>query len=129
ILVADLNGYPVGHLFIHFGAGNLIFADGHTRAYHYALRVLAPLRGYGIGTRLIAEGESMMQVRGFRWATIAVARDNLRARQLYERLGYRVFTDIPGHWSYVDPDGNTHHVHEPSWGLQKHLAHLPADES
>jgi ribosomal protein S18 acetylase RimI-like enzyme len=121
ILVADSNNFPIGHLFVQFISTDTDIADGDSRAYLYSLRVMEMFRGYGIGTRLIQEAETIVQDRGFQWCTIGVAKDNTPAQRLYERLGYRVFADDPGRWSYIDHKGHTRHVNEPCWLLQKQI--------
>jgi ribosomal protein S18 acetylase RimI-like enzyme len=120
-LVADLNDYPIGQLFIQFAAARAIFADGRARAYLYALRVMPSFQRRGIGTRLIRAAERALLSRGYQWSTIAVAKDNTGARRLYERLGYRIFTDDPGRWHYVDQSGCERLMVEPSWVLEKNL--------
>jgi len=50
-----------------------------------------------------------------------VSRDNLDARRLYERLGYRVVAGDPGRWSYLDEHGIRHDVNEPAWRMEKKL--------
>jgi ribosomal protein S18 acetylase RimI-like enzyme len=120
-LVAAIKDYPVARLAIQISSGNIHYADGRDRAYIYAIHVMTPLQGLGIGTCLIEAAESILAQRGFRWATIAVAKTNLQARRLYERLGYRVFRQDPGQWSFTDPDGKLHQVNEPSWGMVKEL--------
>lgn len=122
LLVADLKGYPVGRLFLQIARGNPLFADGSTRAYLYALHVMEPLRGSGIGTALVDAAEALLRDLGFQWVTIAVEKTNEGALRLYRRLGYEVFRDDPGRWSYTDPAGETHHVEEPTWVMRKRLA-------
>jgi len=121
ILVADSNHFPIGHIFILFISHERTFADGKKRAYLYSLRVMDMFRGYGVGTCLIQAAESAMQERGFDWSIIAVAKGNQAARRLYERLGYRVFGEDPGRWSYSDHEGKARQVHEPCWLLHKRL--------
>jgi ribosomal protein S18 acetylase RimI-like enzyme len=70
---------------------------------------------------LIQEAEGIIQDRGFQWCTIGVAKDNHSARRLYERLGYRVFAEDPGQWSYIDHEGRTRQVSDPCWLLQKQI--------
>lgn len=120
-LVAAINDYPVARLAIQISSGNINYADGHDRAYIYAVHVMPALQGLGIGTHLIEAAESVLIERGFQWVTIAVAKENLQARRLYERLGYRVFRQDPGQWSFTDPNGRLHKVNEPSWGMVKAL--------
>lgn len=122
MLVADVNDFPVGQVFIQFESVESRFADGSQRAYLYSLRVLEPFRRRGLGTQLILSAEEAIRARGYAWSTIAVAKDNPGARRLYERLGYQVFDDDPGRWSYNDPAGKRHQVNEPAWILQKQLA-------
>ncbi|MBI5669058.1 MAG: GNAT family N-acetyltransferase [Chloroflexi bacterium] len=118
ILVADCNGFPVGHIFIQFIEPD----DGsRRRAYLYSFRVMEMFRGQGIGTRLIEEAEAVIRQRGYPWITISVAKDNPDAKRLYERLGYRVFGEDEGRWRYVDHRGNLRSVHEPCWLLQKQI--------
>ncbi len=96
-------------------------ADGQTRAYIFAVRVRPAWRGQGIGTRLMDALEDDLRQRGFVWATLLVARDNLRARVFYERRGYRVVGPDPGRWHYTTPEGRVRRVVEPSWRMQKTL--------
>ena len=51
LLVADLNGYPVGRIALVFSGGNPLYANGRTRAYLYSLQVISFLQGLGIGNR------------------------------------------------------------------------------
>jgi ribosomal protein S18 acetylase RimI-like enzyme len=113
MIVADCNDFPIGQVFVQLTPGE--------RAYLYALRVMEMFRGQGIGTALIAEAERLATGRSIYRATIAAAKDNPRARELYERQGYRVYADDPGYWSYVDHKGVNQFVHEPCWLLEKRL--------
>lgn len=121
MLIADLNGYPIGRLFIQFRSSNSTFSDGHTRAYLYSFFVLDMFRRQGIGTRFMRIAESILLRRQFQYATIAVAKDNPQAMQLYERLGYCVFDESDGKWQYHDHLGTLQTVYEPSWLLEKKL--------
>lgn len=121
MLLADMNDFPIGHIFIQLRSSNTRIADGVSRAYLYSFRVMDLFQGKGIGTRLIQEAESILIDRGFGIVTIAVAKDNNGALRLYERLGYRKFADDPGKWSYIDHKGFTHYVEEPCWLLKKSL--------
>jgi ribosomal protein S18 acetylase RimI-like enzyme len=121
MLVAATGDFPIGMVFIQFQSLEHKVADGRSRAYLYSLPVMEMFRGKGVGTRLIQEAESLIQDRGFQWATIAVAKDNHNARRLYERLGYGIFKDDPGQWSFLDHRGQVRHVSEPCWLLQKNL--------
>jgi ribosomal protein S18 acetylase RimI-like enzyme len=130
MLLADLNGYPIGQVFILFGQPAKTFgaqfkkmtrANQELRGYLYALRVMDHFRGMGIGTRLLAEAEHLLLEHDNAWATISVAKINERALKLYERLGYRIYGEDAGRWSYVNHLGEIIQVHEPCWMLEKFL--------
>jgi ribosomal protein S18 acetylase RimI-like enzyme len=121
LLIADSNNFPVGHVSIQFIGPEYGIPEADKRAYLYSLRVMEMFRGYGIGTCLIQEAEFMILKRGYFWSTIAVAKNNIRARQLYQRLGYAIFAEDPGQWSYVDHRGKTREINEPCWLLQKNI--------
>jgi len=122
MLVADVDGYPVGQVFVQLTSSDHVFADGRQRGYLYSLRVKEPFQRQGLGTRLIQAAEAALRQRGYSWAVIAAAKENPSARRLYERLGYRVFTEDPGHWQYTDTEGVVHTVVEPCWVLEKRLS-------
>ncbi len=120
ILVADSNNFPIGNIFILFlNPENTPKTE--KRAYLYSLRVMEMFRGCGIGTQLIQEAENLMANRHYRWSTIAVAKTNHGAQRLYERLGYEIFGEDPGNWSYFDHEGRARQVQEPCWLLQKEI--------
>ncbi len=113
MLVADLNGFPVGQVWV-----DVIPTD---YAYLYALRVMEPLQGTGIGTHLIASAEALARGHSYRQIQLAVEKTNTRARRLYERLGYRIFSQRVDVWSYTDQHGETHWVQEDVYGMRKML--------
>jgi len=119
MLLADSNNFPVGHVFIQFKDPDE--PDDEGRAYLYSFRVMEMFRGHGIGTWLLQESENIALDRGLEWMTIAVAKDNDGARRLYERLGYHIYAEDSGRWSYLDHKGIVRHVNEPCWMLQKNL--------
>lgn len=119
ILLADCNNFPIGHIFILLKNGNGAIGEGSHHAYFYSLRVMEMFRNQGIGTRLIQEAETLVKDQGFMQATIAVAKDNRSALRLYQRLGYQIFAEDSGRWSYVDHHGQTQQVNEPCWFLEK----------
>jgi len=119
LLVAEVEGRVVGQIFLQVDSA---FAGGDGRAaYLYALRVRPENRNRGIGTELVREAESVLRQRGFSRVLISVAQDNDAARRLYERLGYEVFGDDPGNWSFFDDQGQPQEVHEPAFLLDKML--------
>ncbi len=113
MFVADVHNFPVGQVVI----------DVTTRsyAYLYALRVLEPFRGLGIGTELLNIGDRVACEHGFDQIQLAVEKSNTRARRLYERHGYHIFTERVDVWSYVDQYGQTHWVQEDVYGMRKLL--------
>lgn len=121
ILVADLNGFPVGRLFMQFQSKDSRLADGTQRAYLYSFNVLEFLRGQGIGTNLLQYAEALLIQRGFTIATIAVAKENTQALRLYTRHGYKIFSETEGKWRYIDHQGQIQHKHEPAHILLKTL--------
>lgn len=129
LLIAAVDEYPVGRLFLQWVSSNPTLADGRTRAYLYSFQVHEMLQGRGIGTALLQEAESRIQARHYRQILIAVAKDNPRAQMLYQRFGYRVIRDDPGEWDYVDHNGVTRHVVEPCWIMEKRLHRLRQEES
>lgn len=118
MLVADFNHFPIGQI---FGQINPAAALQPSRAYFYSLRVMDMFRGHGIGSWLLHEAEKYAQSRECERAAIAAAKDNPRARRLYERKGYRVISEDRGEWSYVDHLGRVQQVREPCWVLEKPL--------
>jgi ribosomal protein S18 acetylase RimI-like enzyme len=122
MLVADLNGFPVGQVYLQFSASNTEIADGFYRAYLYAFRVIDHLRGCGIGSRLLAAAEAELLARDFKVLMLQVAKTNYSALRLYQRHGYRVKGEEAGIWSYIDHRGITQNVNEPVWVMQKELA-------
>ncbi len=91
-------------------AGDEDAADGMRSGYFYGLRVFGPFQRLGLGRALVRRGEGLLRERGFRYATIAVDRENTSARRLYERLGFRAIRERHRSWSYVGPDGGTPRV-------------------
>jgi GNAT superfamily N-acetyltransferase len=51
--------------------------------------IVAPgCEGRGVGSVLIAKGEEWARAQGYRWLTLSVFVQNVRAREVYKRLGY-----------------------------------------
>ncbi len=124
MLVADLNGFPVGQVYIQFIAGNAAIADGYSRAYLYAFRVIDHMRRCGIGSKLLEVAESELLARRFQIVMLQVAKHNEEALRLYQRHQYKVMGEDAGIWSYIDHRGVSQNVNEPVWVMQKQLARL-----
>ncbi len=84
-IAEDANGVALG--FIHLQAGTDYYnCEEHG---HIADVIVAPEgEGGGIGRVLIAKGEEWARSQGYRWLTLSVFAQNLRAREVYKRLGY-----------------------------------------
>lgn len=121
MLVADVNDFPIGRLFIQFRKQNSRISDGKRRAYLYSFCVLDWFQGRGIGTQLIQAAETILSKRHYEVATIAVAKENEGALRLYQRQGYHIFGEEEGRWRYYDHRNRLCHVHEPCWLLEKLL--------
>lgn len=119
LLVVENEGEIVGQIFIHLKSKwNHHFPPDKT-GYLHSFRVKPRCRMMGIGTSLLHEAEEMLLDYGFSRAVISVAKDNAPARMMYEKLGYTIFTEDPGEWSYFDDKGILNHIIEPSFVLAK----------
>jgi ribosomal protein S18 acetylase RimI-like enzyme len=122
IWVADLPGTGlVGQALVQLICDRPELADGSTRGYVYAFRVRRQFRSHGLGSRIMHMVEDDLVKRGYEKVTLNVAKDNPRARELYERLGYRAVAHEPGIWSYQDHLGAWRQVNEPAWRMEKAL--------
>jgi len=121
MLLADVNGWPIGQIFIQLETYDDFYPDVSKRAYLYSFRVMDAFRNQGIGTALVRESEAILREREYLSVSIAVAKDNPGARRLYERLGFHVYSEDAGRWHYVDHEGRTRQVVEPVWLMEKDL--------
>ncbi|HNT54291.1 MAG TPA: GNAT family N-acetyltransferase [Anaerolineaceae bacterium] len=123
IWLADFQGDIIGQVFIQLDCDRPELANGSDRAYLYSFRVRPAYRGRGLGSRMVAVVENDLRQRGYRTLTLNVARDNPRAQQLYQRLGFEITAPEPGFWSYPDQHGVWHQMEEPAWRMEKELQH------
>jgi ribosomal protein S18 acetylase RimI-like enzyme len=121
ILVAEVEGFIVGQIFVHFTCPWPVPGADRPAGYLYAFRVRPTHRGRGIGRGLLFEAERTLTAAGSTHAVIAVSQDNLDARRLYERMGYDWLAEDPGTWTYRDDRGRSHMVSEPAHLLVKEL--------
>jgi GNAT superfamily N-acetyltransferase len=84
-IAEDERGIPLG--FVHLERGkDYYYLEKHG---HIANVIVAQEgEGRGIGRMLIEKGEEWAKIQGYRWLTISVFAQNLRAREVYQRLGY-----------------------------------------
>ena len=109
-LVAWLGEVPVGHLDLRWqGAEESPIAQQYLAEYPElnGIVVLPEYRSQGIGTRLIAAAEQIARERGFREVCLGVNIENVRARSLYTRLGYRDWGHgvVEAYWLLPDQHG------------------------
>jgi ribosomal protein S18 acetylase RimI-like enzyme len=114
ILLAELEGQVVGQVIVQLGTSHPAIADGETTGYLHALRVRPGHRNRGVGTALLEEAEKQLRGLGYRQVAIAAAKENPRARKLYERFGFRAIAEDPGEWSFVDDQGRVQSISEPA---------------
>jgi ribosomal protein S18 acetylase RimI-like enzyme len=116
MLVADLNGFPVGQAWLDLTKRRL-----EQIGYIWAVRVFPILRNLGIGTVLMRAAEDVLSERAFELAEVGVEKDNPDARRLYERLGYVHVGELREDYGYTTPDGvRGWHVVD-QWILRKRL--------
>ena len=111
----------IGQAFVQLSCDRPELADGCSRAYVYSFRVRQQYRHAGLGTRMMEVVENDLRRRGVSRVTLNVSKENRRALELYQRLGYNVIAHEPGRWSYQDHKGNWQHVSEPAWRMEKKL--------
>jgi ribosomal protein S18 acetylase RimI-like enzyme len=102
MLVADRGDFPVAQAWLDFRPGRLFV---HPKLW--AVRVMEPLQGLGIGGRLISAAEQAAHGIGHPCLELGVERSNPRARVFYEALGWRVVREHRDNYSYTTPDGRT----------------------
>jgi GNAT superfamily N-acetyltransferase len=84
-IAEDAGGSPLG--FIHLHAAT----EHYNREEHGHVEdiIVAPEgEGRGVGRALLEKAEEWARGRGYRWLTLNVFAENLRAREVYRRLGY-----------------------------------------
>jgi ribosomal protein S18 acetylase RimI-like enzyme len=122
IWIAEMPGKGIiGQLFIQLNCDRPELADGIHKAYMYAFRIRPDFRSKGLGSLMLQIIEEDLRRRGFSTLTLNVAKDNPRARQLYERSGFSTTSEEPGIWSYPDDKGIWQQVYEPAWRMEKPL--------
>lgn len=110
-LITWHNEQPVGHGLVKWGGVEDNFVAPHLQEGCpdiEDLRVLEPLQSRGIGSQILDHAEELARARGNKLIGLSAetASDN-RARQLYERLGYRDIGigEFTERYEYVDKEG------------------------
>lgn len=85
---AEVEGRPVGELYLFKYLPDPIFADGHNRAYLCAFRIIHALRGQGYGSGLLQAVCYHAKQLGFSSLTIGVEQTQPQNLRLYQRFGF-----------------------------------------
>jgi ribosomal protein S18 acetylase RimI-like enzyme len=111
-LIAWSGARAVGHVLVRWrgtSSAEVVWLLGGDERHPYveALLVHPSFRSRTIGSQLLAAAERLAHDRGHRRIGLAVAVENVRARALYDRLGYRDagIGDVSSSWSHVDETG------------------------
>lgn len=97
-LVASVQDFPVGQLFLWYDRNDPALANGTDTVSVTALRVWPPFRRRGIASRLNQAAERIARQRGFKVVTIGADLDNQPARRLYLAWGYEEFMESTYEW-------------------------------
>ncbi len=120
--VAELPAWGIlGQVFVQLLSKQAEMADGKQRAYVHSFRVRSEFQDAGLGRVLMDQVEADLKLRGFTEVCLNVAKDNPKARSIYEHFGYQVINKDPGIWWYYDHNNELQHVNEPSWRMLKEL--------
>jgi len=111
----------LGQVFIQLQCDRPELCNGIDRAYLYGFRVRPAFRSCGVGSAMLRVVDRDLIERGYRFLTLNVARENVDAIRLYQRLGFQIVAPEPGRWQYVDDEGRTRDVNEPAWRMEKML--------
>lgn len=120
MLVADLDGFPVGQAWMDFRP-----EPGRVVPKVWAMRVLPECRGSGIGSRLMRELERCAWRKGCSELQLYVEKDNMEARRFYERLGWRITGERADNYSYLTPAGVREFVPLDLWVFVKSRPTVP----
>lgn len=112
-LVAWADDRAVGHALVRWGGPTnpelrWLLGARERHPYVEALLVHPALRSRSVGSQILAAAEALVRERGLGRIGLAVAVENVRARALYDRLGYRDpgLGEFANAWSYVDEQGD-----------------------
>lgn len=130
MLVADVNGYPVGQIWI-----DIRRKREESVGILWALRVYPFLQRLGIGTALMEAAEDLLREIGFEYSELGVEKSNHDARRLYEHLGYRHMGERVDTLKYKGTKGDIRTMTVDQWILRKklmrnerHRPHLVTEE-
>ena len=90
-LVAESGGRVLGNLL-------LLTRRDSRRARIYSVVVDPQARGLGVAQQLVESAHTAAAERGCDAVSLEVRSDNLAARRLYAKLGYRTQAEMPGYY-------------------------------
>lgn len=95
LLLALVGEEPVGDVYLKFEGHteDLLLRELAGMPLLTRLEVVEPLRNRGIGSALLRYSEQVLSARGFPMVVLGVHQDNKDAIRLYERFGYRAYSD------------------------------------
>lgn len=120
MLLAVINDFPIGQIWI-----DLTRERDERTAVLWAFRVFPVMQGFGIGSRLLANAESVAQSHGCVCTEIRVELANAPAVLFYQRRGYPVVREDREPFSYTTPWGERAHLQLEELVLRKSIAGRP----
>lgn len=112
-LIAWSAGRAVGHALVRWGGPSnpeLRWLLDVRERYPYveALLVHPSMRSRSVGSQILTAAEDLVRQRGLARIGLAVAVENVRARALYDRLGYGDLGvgEFANAWTYVNEQGD-----------------------
>lgn len=87
LYVAETEGVVAG--FVHVRSAEDYYRRGRRHGHVADLVVAEGREGQGIATALVARAEEWCRAQGHDWMTLGVFEENVRAEQLYQKLGFR----------------------------------------
>lgn len=89
--VIENNDQIIGEIHICWRKDDEDAANGHNRAYLFALRLHPDFRGQGLGTKLIQRVLQRVRDNGFTEVTIGAYKDEPHLKSLYNKWGFTSF--------------------------------------
>ncbi len=86
-LIAEMDGRPVGFMLTLDSLPDEVTGDDQSFIVYMAVE--RDVRGAGIGSALLKRAEDEARKRGAPYMALMVTEENVTARALYERAGYR----------------------------------------